>query len=136
VYKEIYHEYSDKEMFLGAKVLCYSFEEVFAEKFRALIQRARPRDLFDVIKLFELKRDIVLSSFAKTITEKFKTKSVLIPAFSVFEQTPFKAELLKNWVAMLGHQISNLEDGTTFWNKLRPVFSWIHEQVLPHAKND
>ena len=27
---------------------CYSYEEVFAEKVRALAERARPRDLYDV----------------------------------------------------------------------------------------
>lgn len=31
---------------------CYSFDEVFAEKIRALGERGRPRDLFDVVNLY------------------------------------------------------------------------------------
>ena len=32
-----------------ASVLCYSFEEVFEEKIRAMGDRSRPRDLYDII---------------------------------------------------------------------------------------
>ncbi len=35
----------------GIDILCYAFEEVFAEKIRALAERQRPRDLYDVIHL-------------------------------------------------------------------------------------
>ena len=33
-------------------VRCYAYEEAFAEKMRALGERARPRDLYDVVNLF------------------------------------------------------------------------------------
>lgn len=53
---EIFHPYGDKEDF-PYHVYTYSYEEIFAEKIRALLERARPRDLYDVIHLFERKND-------------------------------------------------------------------------------
>ena len=47
----ILHPYSDAPA-EGVKVLAYAYEEVFAEKIRALAERTRPRDLYDVVNLF------------------------------------------------------------------------------------
>jgi Nucleotidyl transferase AbiEii toxin, Type IV TA system len=38
--------------FLPAEVRCYGFEELFAEKIRAMGERSRPRDLYDIVNLF------------------------------------------------------------------------------------
>ena len=46
----IYHPYSD-EPEDGIHVTAYAYEEVFAEKVRALAERTRPRDLYDVVNL-------------------------------------------------------------------------------------
>src|SRR6266566_9379563 len=48
---EILHPYSDMPE-EGIEVLAYDYVEAFAEKFRALAQRARPRDLYDVVNLY------------------------------------------------------------------------------------
>ena len=48
--RAIHHPYSD-EPEEGLSALCYAFEEVFAEKVRALTERMRPRDLYDVVHL-------------------------------------------------------------------------------------
>ena len=45
------HPYSDAPAH-GITARCYVFEELFGEKVRALAQRVRPRDLYDVINLF------------------------------------------------------------------------------------
>ena len=45
------HPYTDAPA-EGITARCYAFEELFGEKVRALAQRARPRDLYDVINLF------------------------------------------------------------------------------------
>ncbi len=37
---------------LSGTVRCYSFKELFAEKLRAMGQRGRPRDLYDIVNLF------------------------------------------------------------------------------------
>ncbi len=51
VLRDIGHPYPDT-LPRPAQVRCYSFEELFAEKLRAMAQRGRPRDLYDVINLF------------------------------------------------------------------------------------
>ncbi len=43
----IFHPYSDEPQD-GIEVLAYDYVEAFAEKFRALAERTRPRDLYDV----------------------------------------------------------------------------------------
>ncbi len=47
----IFHPYSDCPD-EGIEVMAYSYEEAFAEKTRALAERTRPRDLYDVINLY------------------------------------------------------------------------------------
>jgi predicted nucleotidyltransferase component of viral defense system len=47
----IFHPYSDVSED-GIVVLSYAYEEAFGEKMRALAERTRPRDLYDVINLF------------------------------------------------------------------------------------
>jgi hypothetical protein len=51
VMRPVTHPYSDAPQD-GIEARCYAFEELFGEKVRALAQRARPRDLYDVINLF------------------------------------------------------------------------------------
>ena len=49
--RDVAHPYSDG--FPSAnRVHCYSAEELFAEKLRAMAERSRPRDLYDIINLF------------------------------------------------------------------------------------
>ena len=47
----IFHPYSDAPED-GIHVTAYAYEEAFGEKVRALVERARPRDLYDVINLY------------------------------------------------------------------------------------
>ena len=46
------HNFSDIPV-SGISILSYSYLETFAEKIRALVERTRPRDLFDVIHLYQ-----------------------------------------------------------------------------------
>ena len=50
--REILHPYPDAPDF-PASVLAYSFVELLAEKTRALFERSRPRDLYDVVFLLD-----------------------------------------------------------------------------------
>ncbi len=51
VRQDVHHPYSDNPS-EGIHANCYAFEEVVAEKVRALAQRIRPRDLYDVVHFF------------------------------------------------------------------------------------
>ncbi len=54
--REVHHPYTDRPV-SGIHVQCYSYEEVFAEKIRALAERERPRDLYDVVHLYRHKSE-------------------------------------------------------------------------------
>ncbi len=68
----IIHNYPDAAE-CQVRVLSYSLEEVLAEKLRSWIQRTRPRDLFDVVKIIQSKavpiskRNILTTFLEKTI---------------------------------------------------------------------
>ena len=47
----VFHSYTDAPE-EGIFIDCYDYPEVFGEKVRALGERGRPRDLYDVINLF------------------------------------------------------------------------------------
>jgi predicted nucleotidyltransferase component of viral defense system len=51
------HPYPDAGIMTGARVRCYSYDELFGEKLRALVERARPRDLYDVINVLRYEPD-------------------------------------------------------------------------------
>jgi len=51
VRREVFHPYSDRPEG-GIWANCYAYEEAFGEKLRALGERTRPRDLYDVVNLY------------------------------------------------------------------------------------
>jgi predicted nucleotidyltransferase component of viral defense system len=51
VRREVFHPYSDRPE-EGIWINCYAYEEAFGEKMRALGERTRPRDLYDVVNLY------------------------------------------------------------------------------------
>jgi len=105
VRRAIHHPYSDDpEEGLGA--LCYAFEELFAEKVRALTERMRPRDLYDVVHLHrrqDLQPDRAL--VRSTLARKCEFKGIEVPTFAALVSRPERAELESEWENMLAHQL-------------------------------
>lgn len=99
--KNIIHSYSDD---LQSKVNVYSLEEIISEKIRALFQRTRPRDLYDVWYLWSrVDKGKVLNIFP----EKCKFKDVKINIRN-FES---RKDNFKNaWNNSLNHQLKILPD--------------------------
>jgi predicted nucleotidyltransferase component of viral defense system len=65
-------------------VRCYAFEEVFAEKIRAMGERSRPRDLYDIINLFrrsDLRNQPQL--IREVLLEKCGTKGLSVPTMEL-----------------------------------------------------
>ncbi len=72
--RDIHHPYSDKHQ-IEVKTTCYGFYELFAEKIRALSERARPRDLYDVVHLYRhIQSEIKQTSVLNVLREKCKFK--------------------------------------------------------------
>jgi predicted nucleotidyltransferase component of viral defense system len=123
--REIAHPYDD-ELPRDAAVRCYSFPEVFAEKQRALGERTRPRDLYDVVNLFRHAdlhddRDLVRGILA----EKCAYKEIPPPTLEAVTEPQKAAELEADWGPMLGHQLPMLPPLDEFMTALNDVFAWL-----------
>lgn len=119
----VYHPYSDIPD-AGIDVLAYAYEEVFGEKVRALGERTRPRDLYDVINLFRNEDarpapDAVLD----VLRQKCDFKGIDVPSLAQLE--PFRQELMGLWQSMLAHQLPILPPYETFWEALPRFFDWL-----------
>ena len=114
----------------GIKSRCYCFEELFAEKIRALAERERPRDLYDVVHLYrheELASDqtIILS----TLEKKCAFKEISVPTMETFRNRPEREELEAEWENMLAHQLPALPSFEQFWVELPEVMKWLYGVV-------
>jgi len=133
VVRDVHHPYSDKPA-NGMQINSYCFEEVFAEKIRALVEILRPRDLYDVIHLYRhdgLKpnQPIILD----TLREKCDFKGIEVPTMQILMDHPARTELEVEWSNMLGHQLPALPAFAQFWDELPTVFDWLYgvEQKPP-----
>lgn len=126
VLRPINHDYPDALPVPG-QVRCYSFEEVFAEKLRAMGERARPRDLYDIVNLFR-RRDfrqhggLVLD----VLRQKCETKGVPVPSPEDIRSSPMFEELEREWGNMLAHQLRALPEFDHFWAEMPHIFAWLN----------
>lgn len=127
--REVHHPYSDKPA-QGIQVSTYSFEEVFAEKVRALAERLRPRDLYDVVHLYrrkELRPD--RPRLMQALQEKCEFKNIAVPDLQTIQQSPLVNELQVSWGQMLAHQLPELPPFDGFWAELPEVFDWLYART-------
>lgn len=127
VMREVHHPYSDRPD-AGIHARCYGFEEVFAEKIRALAERERPRDLYDVVHLYRREginpdRALILN----TLAEKCRFKGIDVPTMAILASQPQRVDLEADWANMLAHQLPVLPPFQQFWDELADVFDWLHE---------
>ncbi len=99
--RKVIHDYSDG---LNAEVLSYSLEEIFSEKLRALFERTRPRDLYDV---WYLKNKVGMDTVISILPEKFRFKGIGMDIDALHSR---KEDFGMAWKTSLSHQIKNLPD--------------------------
>ncbi len=124
--REVHHPYSDRPA-AGIRVSCYCFEEVFAEKVRALSERERPRDLYDVVHLYrhdEIRPDRAV--VMQTLQEKCAFKNIPVPTRGSLLTESARDKLLAEWEDMLAHQLPVLPSFDQFWAELPTVLDWLH----------
>ena len=129
VQSPVFHPYSD-EPEGGIVIRSYAYEEAFGEKVRALAERARPRDLYDVINLF--RNDEARPAAAvllDVLGQKCAFKGIDVPVFAGFE--PQRALLEGNWDQMLAHQLPTLPPFAAFWGALPDFFEWLRGGIAP-----
>lgn len=107
--KNIIHPYSDE---YSANILVYSIEEIMAEKIRALFERIRPRDLYDVWYLGER---IDKKKVLHILSEKSVFKGVRIDTQLLIDR---KDDFANAWESSLRHQLKELPDFNKTFDKV------------------
>jgi predicted nucleotidyltransferase component of viral defense system len=129
-HRPIFHPYPD-QIPDGAGVLCYSLEELFAEKTRALLERTRPRDLYDVVHLWDRRDELAIDSVRAVFTKKCAAKNVACPTTaSLSGLVRGSGELRADWSNMLEHQLPTLPVLDVLLDRLDDVLGWI-DRPLP-----
>ncbi len=125
VRRNVHHPYSDGPA-EGITVQAYAFEEVFAEKLRALAERLRPRDLYDVTHLHR-RRDLDpdREQIVEALRQKCEFKGIPVPTIASLRAHTGLDELRNGWEAMLAHQLPALPPFEEFWAELPQVFMWL-----------
>ena len=125
----VFHPYTDLPE-EGVEVLAYAYEEVFGEKVRALAERSRPRDLYDVINLFRnADARPSPSVMLDVLRQKCEFKGIPVPVLADLEV--HRAELQSLWESMLAHQLPSLPPYDSFWNELPAFFDWLANGTQP-----
>jgi predicted nucleotidyltransferase component of viral defense system len=95
--RRINHHYSDG---FSSSVLSYPFDELFSEKIRALFERTRPRDLYDVWRLKGIGLDV-----SRIVVRKFDFKRVVFYLEGLDRRRGFFEGA---WNTSLEHQLPDL----------------------------
>jgi len=113
--KKLLHNYSDANE-STCEILCYSFSELLAEKLRALTERARPRDLYDVVKLYACHEHFgaTLDQITGIMRDKFDHRGLSYPIHLHNIPEHRIDELKVDWDIMLKHQLSSLESADVY----------------------
>ena len=119
----IFHDYSDAPDD-GIHVLAYAYEEAFGEKIRALAERTRPRDLYDVVNLYRnVEARPSATVLLNVLTQKCAFKGIRVP--TIADLTAHYDFLEAAWENMLGHQLPALPPLPSFWEALPEFFAWL-----------
>lgn len=125
----VFHPYSD-EPEGGIEVLAYAYEEAFGEKVRALGERTRPRDLYDVINLFRnTNARPAAAVLLDVLRQKCAFKEIAVPRLADLQ--PHRTDLEAGWASMLDHQLPALLPLDSFWNELPAFFEWLEGGAAP-----
>jgi predicted nucleotidyltransferase component of viral defense system len=123
VRREVFHPYSDRPEG-GIWANCYAYEEAFGEKLRALGERTRPRDLYDVVNLYRHTDSRPTATvLLHVLRQKCEHKAIPVPTFASL--IPHRQALDAMWSDMLSHQLPVLPPLNDFWDALPEIFTWL-----------
>lgn len=127
----IFHPYPD-ELPGDAAIQAYTLSELLAEKTRALYERTRPRDLYDVIYLLENRAEAFdLPHVRDLLAEKCRCKSLQMPsAQELIRIVKDEAELQTEWSNMLAHQLPTLPELADLLFRLPALIAWIDQPAV------
>jgi predicted nucleotidyltransferase component of viral defense system len=126
--QNVFHTYSDLPED-GIHVDCYDYPEVFGEKVRALGERGRPRDLYDVINLYRNDHLPAPAIIRDVLDQKCAYKGIERPTVGSLQE--YRPALEQNWEPMLSHQLPALPDLDVYWDTLGEFFDWLESEEIP-----
>lgn len=117
----LFHSYSDAKE-CQAVISAYKLEEIAAEKLRAILQRQRSRDIYDLWNLLKFHRDkLDLSTVKVVFQKKCEYKKVEFNSVDDF----FISELLEShklaWEPSIGRQVVDLPPFSEVESDLRSL---------------
>lgn len=129
--KNIIHSYPPDSVPSNAAVLTYSLLELLAEKTRALFERTRPRDLYDVVYILENRaQEIDYKQLRDLFIKKCASKGLKPPTakelLSLINQS---GELKADWEAMLSHQLPGLPLAEDYLSRTATLLEWLDESA-------
>jgi Uncharacterized conserved protein len=124
--RAIMHAYPDS-LPDDATVACYAFEELLAEKIRALLQRTRPRDLYDVVLILDNHVEgLDLRRVRYVLARKCAAKNIALPtAAGLMTLVRHDQELAAEWGNMLAHQLPALPELGPLLARLENLLTWL-----------
>jgi predicted nucleotidyltransferase component of viral defense system len=123
VRREVFHPYTDRPED-GIWANCYAYEEAFGEKLRALGERTRPRDLYDVVNLYRHADSRPTAAMLRDVLrQKCAYKAIAVPTFESL--VSHRESLEAMWSDTLAHQLPALPPLNDFWDALPEIFSWV-----------
>jgi len=136
--RAILHPYPD-ELPTDASVQAYSFNELLAEKARALFERSRPRDLYDVVHLLEnAPTQLDLQQVRPLFKRKCEGKGFAAPTSAgLLAAVTENVEMRSEWANMLAHQLPALPELDGMLVKLPGLIAWVDDgtvSVLPETR--
>ncbi len=104
VNKKIFHPYSDS-LQINEIVPVYSMSEIISEKLRSLIQRNRPRDIYDIWYIINSNIDINKSDIINLLMRKANSKGIEISGVEQFVNDNKQRKNRRAWQSSLSHHL-------------------------------
>jgi hypothetical protein len=125
----VLHPYSDK-LPEATGVRTYAFEELLAEKARALFERTRPRDLYDVVYILDnLQEPLNAALVRNTFAQKCRVKQFEPPdAAQIVDRVRQSEELRADWNDMLAHQLPYIAPIDGAIGRLEHALEWLAQE--------
>ncbi len=102
----------------SVRIQAYSLEEIYAEKTRALVQRIRVRDLYDLWFLNK-SRAVNLEIVAKILPHKFAIKELDLSEIDIIHSLLYhKEEFERSWKRYLPQFVPNVPPFEPVWNSV------------------
>jgi predicted nucleotidyltransferase component of viral defense system len=126
--RPVFHPYPDT-LPPDTAIAAYSIEELFAEKTRALLERTRPRDLYDVVFLLESHHgELDFGQIRELFGQKCETKGLVTPnSAELLVVVRSSGELRSEWENMLGHQLPALPPFEEHIARVATLLGWIDD---------